>query len=69
MEKNLAGDQRWTDRGDAVLVNVETTHLIETLSQLEDKTDVQSDMTDGQSLRPMSHGSMEELAETFRTSR
>ena len=69
MEKNLAGDQRWTDRGDAVLVNVETTHLIETFSQLDDKTDVQSEMTDGQSLRPVSQGSMEEMAETFRTSR
>ena len=50
-------------------MNVETTHLIETVSQLDDKTDVQSDMTDGQSLRPMSHGLMEELAETFRFSR
>ena len=50
---------------------VETTNLIETFSYLDDKTDVQSDMTDGQSLQPLvrSQSSMEELAETFRTSR
>ena len=50
-------------------MNVETTKLIETFSHLDDKTNVQSEMTDGQSLRPMSQGSMEEMAETFRTSR
>ena len=50
-------------------MNFETTSQIETFSQLDDKTDVQSEMTDGQSLQPMSQGSMEKMAETFLTSR
>ena len=49
-EKPSAGDWRWTNRGDAVLVEVETTNQIETSSQVEDVTDVQSDVIDGQSL-------------------
>ena len=48
--KTSAGDWRWKNTGDAVLVKVETTNQIETSGQVEDVTDVQSDVTDGQSL-------------------
>ena len=50
-EKNQAGD--WTNTGEAVLVKFETNRQTETSSQFDDKTDVQSDLTDGQSLQPL----------------
>ena len=48
-----ACDWMWTNTGDAVLVNVETTRQAETSVQMQDVTDVQSDVTDGQPLRPL----------------
>ena len=52
-EKNQAGDWRWTNTGEGVLVNVVRTRPTETSSQLDDVVDVQSDLTDGQSLQPL----------------
>ena len=49
--KNIASDWRWTNTGEAVLVKVETTRQTETSNQLDDVVDVQSDLTDGQSLQ------------------
>ena len=53
IKKPIAGDWRWTNTGEAVLVEVETTRQTETSGQVENVMDVQRGMTNGQSLQPL----------------